>query len=167
MEWGFILAIVGVIVVLTSTIWFFAAQRNEIARILADKVNPIPDNKGVPFKVQGCSPPSTANATGDTITLKDAVTKVNTSTVAIIGWITGAGMIIGGVIWGLVARSKAKPEGNTAKLLSLLPFVQSSAPAAPAASAAATPSAGATASLSAQEQRALLDLLVKMNTAKA
>lgn len=163
MEWGFILAIVGVIVVLVSTIWFFVAQRNEIARILADKVGPIKDNNGNPFTVKGCTPPSTAYATGDTVTLKDAVTTVGTSTVAIIGWILGASMIIGGTIWGLVARSKAKPEGNTAKLLSLLPFVQSSAPAA----APATPAAGGAAPLTVQEQRALLDLLTKMNAAKA
>lgn len=112
MEWGFVVAIIGVVIILLATIWYFASHQNQIVALL---------NAPAPINHAGTTTPiayNGVNATGQTILLRDAVTLVTTSSLAVGGWVIGGIMVIAGTIWGLVARANRKP---TSILNSLLP----------------------------------------------
>lgn len=117
MEWGFALALIGLIVVLVSTIWFYAGRGNQLARILST-TTPIVDSQGRPVThtQPGCTP-GTVPATGANISLQESVALLSTPSLAIAGWVIGAIMIIGGVIWGLIERGRKKPDSTLASLL--------------------------------------------------
>lgn len=117
MEWGFALALIGLIVVLVATIWFYAGRGNQLARILGT-TTPIVDSQGRPVMhtQPGCTP-ATVPATGSNISLQESVALLTTPSLAIAGWVIGAIMIIGGVIWGLIERGRKKPDSTLASLL--------------------------------------------------
>ena len=161
MEIGFILAIVGIVVVLLATIWFFASMRNQIIGI-ASTVGVIkkPDGSNVTHATQ-CTPSTIVDATADNISLKETILPSNglitTSTAAIIGWVIGGIMIVGGGIWGLVATVNKKKDTT---LGSLLPSILASQPQAVAVATPAAP-----ASLSPTDVALLKALLAAKQTA--
>jgi hypothetical protein len=137
MELGFGLAIIGIIVILLSTIWYFASYLNQLSIMANAGSQPIKNSSGaqVLHSQPGCTPTSVP-ATGDNISLKEAQTNTVFPTWAAIGWAVGAAMVIGGLIWGAIARSKNKPDSNTARLVNA--FLQQQAANPPPATVAAT-----------------------------
>lgn len=137
MELGFGLAIIGIIVILLSTIWYFASYLNQLHIMVASGSQAIKNSSGNPVlhSQPGCSPASVP-ATGDNISLKEGLANTVFPTWAAIGWAVGAAMVIGGLIWGAIARSRNKPESNTAKLVNA--FLQQQAANPPPTSAVAT-----------------------------
>ena len=135
MEIGFVLAIIGIIVVLIATIWYFAAELNTLLNVAQLGDNPVKNSSGT--TLTRTTGGTTITLTGNNILLKEAVSLVGPSPVAIGGWVIGAIMIIGGTIWGIISRSRSKPDSRTAQLLQLLSIQQ--AAAKPAAVAVASP----------------------------
>jgi hypothetical protein len=141
MEWGFGLAIVGIIIILIATIWYFATQANTFLALPSLGDNVVKNSSGQTLTRTVTGPngnSTTVNLTGNNITVKEATQLVYTSPVAIGGWIVGSIMVIGGVIWGVIARSRAKPDSRLAQLLALM-TVTTPAAAAGAAAASSPP----------------------------
>jgi hypothetical protein len=139
MEWGFALAILGLVIILVSTIWYFAGQGNELRRMLNNTTGIIGStNLPVIHQQPGCTP-STTPAVGTNISLSEAVSNLTTPTGAVIGWVVGALAVVGGVSWGLISRGRAKPDSTLASLLPAALLAQAAAPVTPVVVAPTAP----------------------------
>lgn len=145
MEWGFALAIIGVILVLISTTWYFASYWNQLHTIAAKGSNPVDGT--TTHSQTACTVPviaASVPATGDNISLKEALAITAFPYLSVGGWLTGAALIIGGTIWGLISRSRAKPDSTLSNIVNSIlqreqVAPQAVAPAPPAAPARAVP----------------------------
>ena len=141
MEWGFVIAIIGVVVILLSTVWYFASYLRQLSNILSN-TGTIQSNNSDLSQATPCVPPTTVPTTAANITLSKAWSILVFPTGAAVGWAAGALMVVIGGIWGTystVQKNREKPDSRLNAILAALSTSPKSGTPAPAPATTSTP----------------------------
>jgi hypothetical protein len=162
MEWGFVIALIGVAIILLSTIWYFASYLNQL-RAIMNTAGAVKGPDGKSIEHTNCSN-NKVEATGSTITLTEAWNITTLPTIAIVGWVLGALMVVGGGVWGVVQRSRAKPESRINYILAALASQPKTTPVAVPTTPVVVPASPST-GVTPEQLNALREQLLKELTA--